>query len=1720
MKKEKYLQIFNYLLEFSKLRSNPVRNIENSEIYTDILWLANIPQNDIFDCIVFPNYNQDADYWLKIGKPKGEPLTPSFPIVNETLNEWINKEGLLDENGIPTLKETIIIKNKSYLLSDHPEVVNEFKAYINNQWLDDLEKYKEECREYEIRQAEYEKLAKIYKHLFSIYNKAQQFGEEYELIIGVGLLQFQEDDSKPLICRHILTSKAEIDFEYSQKESFVKVSPSIDNEIQIETDAIIDLMEQFDSEGIIDAEKKVVEFLSVKNITDNPFDNQIKDAIQLFADRLRPDGQSREDIAKPKEILKNPTVYYSPALILRKRNTRSFTALYQKIIDDINNTEDSIDIPSINDITGTTNSDSEFSDNPEFASKISNKDDIIYFPKKFNYEQIEIVEKAKRNNKVLVQGPPGTGKSHTIANLICHFLACGKKILVTAYTKRALEVLKDQLPADFRNLTVNLLSGDTTSLQDLDASVNAINDELSRNSNLDKYKKEINDREIELANTKEQIAENRNEWLKIKEKSTREIKINKAYEGTLLKIAEKIEKDSSFFNWYQDDFYDINDMAIVDDFERFISLHDFYKVVDCSVFDFIVPKKFKLITVNQLTDYYNINQQVLKFVDKEPISIFCSDYQQLLKKLQSLLRTIEEIEDNNCLLKSKLVANFQTNNTFWRDIISRTCSILKELSKEKLQHFDRSVEIIYPSNRSLKQLKNDAKALLIYLDEGNSLSGIVFNIKKTLLPKSIKEKLYFVDEVTVNGSHCDTKEEFETVLYDIAIKQDFEELNNIWEIKSNGEGKSYYERWMFYQHLYEDTEKLLSLLQNSANLKGQIETSSSVRINDLKSAEIASLIDAIDYNELLKQKEELCCKIGETIKHLSIQNIHPIAEKLKDAISKTEVENYERQLAEIDDIISENDKYKAFKTMKANLLVQFPILMNNVLGEEFDFSNSKHLKDAILHKQAVQEISKLLSKNYESVLISKISELEAKEERLISCIASKKAWLSILEQLNGNFFLRQHLQAWVQAVKKIGKTGKGKRALKFRKEAQIQMEKCKDSVPCWIMPLYKVAETVNPELGMYDYVIIDEASQLGADAIFLLYISKNIIIVGDDKQTSPEYIGVDANAMTPHINRHLRGIPFANFYGTEFSFFDHAKRFCKGMTVLREHFRCMPEIIEFSNKYFYAPDGIGLYPLKQYSENRLEPLKSVYCKNGYIDGTYQNITNRIEAEAIANTIAELIVDDNYFNKTMGVIGLQGNKQSMLIESSILKKIGEVEFKKRKIICGTSASFQGDERDIMFLSLITAENHKRTSLTRPEDERRFNVAVSRAKEQVWLFHSILLEDLSNTNDLRYKLLNHFLNYSPQPIPLQKNYKRTLGTQPEPFESWFEVDVYNDIIAKGYSVIPQYEVAKGRYRIDLVAVLSNGVKIAIECDGDKYHGAEQYENDLMRQKVLERCGWQFFRVTGAGYYTNRKEALEPLWAILSSNANSLEPNYLPEQQINNPSDKEKSIGDKQLIVNSSSSAIQDEEAAPVLFSHDEENKISIKQDKPHEPQIKIKSNLFSFSEILIFTSSQNVYKVRNQKFSELQQIASVIDFEEGEKPIYFAGTNNYMGFLIVAFENGKIGKISMSSFRTEHNREKLKNGYNNESKLVFIELIETDDDLVVLSNINKVVLFNTMKINPVESRVTKGVQVMKQKSGSFVKRVKKLNQVKLKEPEYYRKDDSLNVIGYYLKQGDEI
>ncbi len=992
--------------------------------------------------------------------------------------------------------------------------------------------------------------------------------------------------------------------------------------------------------------------------------------------------------------------------------------------------------------------------------------------------------------------------------------------------------------------------------------------------------------------------------------------------------------------------------------------------------------------------------------------------------LAELQKLFNKISINLHPNKEELIADsLNHNKQFWVNKIEKSKPILVELQKHDLRFIDLNIEIIFPNGKSLINLKNDAKTLLNFLNEGNVLSGLSFKFKKLFLPTDIKEKLYFIDSIKVNGSPCDTKEEFITVIDHIKIIQNFEELVQIWDNGSNS-FNLFNDKLNFYQQLYNETLELFQTILITQEKIKQIQSVSNISFNGFTINALNQAITNTENTLILNKISGYAIKQNELLGYLSRKEFHPIALDIYKSISNLALNEYKILCSYLEQLQEDFKDFVRFKNLRIVLAQYFQNLIEKVENSNFTHSEIPNLKQAILYRHAFDELSNLLSADFERELNEKIKSYDSKEEKLIAQIAAKKSWVFVLDNLKRNRSLRQHLEAWVQAVKKIGKTGRGKRALKFRKIAQEEMEHCKTSVPCWIMPLYKVAETIQPERGIYDYVIIDEASQLGPDAIFLLYISKNIIIVGDDKQTSPEYVGVEANAMTPYINKHLQGIPFKNFYGTEYSFFDHAKRFCEGITVLREHFRCMPEIIEFSNKLFYAPDGKGLYPLKQYSENRLEPLMHVYCQNGYVEGQGSSIRNEQEAIEISNKIFQIVNDEKYRGKSIGVICLQGNAQSYLIETLLVKKIGETEFKKRKIICGNSASFQGDERDIIILSLVTAHNHNRSALTRPEDERRFNVAVSRAIEQIWLFHSVLLEDLSNSGDLRYKLLDHFVNYQPSTPPIPIPIEKTLGNQPEPFDSWFEVDVFNDIVNRGHRVKPQYEVAKGKYRIDLVAFFPDGTKIAIECDGDKWHGADKYQDDMMRQKVLERCGWQFFRVRGGEYYTNREKALEPLWGKFKEHEFKKEKNS--ESVIHN-----NSTSNNSFIVNTN-----------IETEAEFQNDVESERTDNRFSEIPVLGLDFEYSEQkALFTNNPdsilryfNLFK--NGTYIMSRENLSIADYV---LPIQLSQKN---GFLLQCYESGHINKVYISTLLSRKIDKEYMNGLNRNDSLKFLTIIETE------------------------------------------------------------------------------
>ena len=209
-------------------------------------------------------------------------------------------------------------------------------------------------------------------------------------------------------------------------------------------------------------------------------------------------------------------------------------------------------------------------------------------------------------------------------------------------------------------------------------------------------------------------------------------------------------------------------------------------------------------------------------------------------------------------------------------------------------------------------------------------------------------------------------------------------------------------------------------------------------------------------------------------------------------------------------------------------------------------------------------------------------------------------------------------------------------------------------LPAWVMPLHRLWDMTDAEARLFDTVIADEASQASIDSLALLLLAKRIIIVGDDKQNSPEAVGVPEDGIARLTREHLKQFMFREECRPDTSLFDHAERSFEYPITLREHFRCVPEIIRFSNDLCYR--DAPLVPLRQASPNRLPPMESRFIAKGTCEGKGTHILNRAEANAIVDEIENIIDDDDYKGKSIGVIALQGHAQAHLIEQDLAKRL--------------------------------------------------------------------------------------------------------------------------------------------------------------------------------------------------------------------------------------------------------------------------------------------------------------------------------------------------------------------------------------------------------------------------------------------------------------------------------
>lgn len=179
----------------------------------------------------------------------------------------------------------------------------------------------------------------------------------------------------------------------------------------------------------------------------------------------------------------------------------------------------------------------------------------------------------------------------------------------------------------------------------------------------------------------------------------------------------------------------------------------------------------------------------------------------------------------------------------------------------------------------------------------------------------------------------------------------------------------------------------------------------------------------------------------------------------------------------------------------------------------------------------------------------------------------------------------------------------------------------------------------------------------------------------------------------------------------------------------------------------------------------------------------------------------------------------------------------------------------------------------------------------------------------------------------------------------------------------------------------------------------------------------------------------------------------------------------------------------------------------------------------ADLLLFSNKHTVYKLKiydinDHKASSLgDYLNNTLELDADEKIIYLVATDNYRGYLLFAYDNGKIAKIALASYATKTNRRKLTNAYSDLAPLVTMKFIEADLELVAFSSINKVLIFNSNAINPKTTRDSQGVQVLASKKGSRMVAVKELSEVRFADLDYYR-TKNIPAIGCYLKDEDRL
>ena len=1484
----KVVSLFQFIRELNKLKQKAILNFYDYPWARTVSSLPNDPDNiSVFyrDRVENEDATEGGSVLLSVHKPEFEKC----PEPNAIFASWL-KPGWDSFRNEPQCiesrprNEQSSVTMAAYNSDDQVEVQVEYEFFADdpnrieayNAWLQVRSEW-----------VEHQKIVlqtrNLFADLYRLYFELQRDAETMELLVANGILC---DRNNSNIRHPVLTKRVKINYDPSANTVFVE---EIDSQPELYSIAF---------QTMDDINLQAINQLSadLQNNDYHPLDrNDTPAFLKVLVHQLSSDSRFSENgIPESWKSSSRLLLYMDPVYIMRKRLDGTLKAIEQ-IIENVSETG-YIPEPIREIVSGgkiELPDDSEEETLEEQLASVGGESVDVLLSKEANKEQLEIAKRIESYNAVLVQGPPGTGKTHTIANLMGHFLAQGKSVLVTSQTPKALNVLKDKVAPGLQNLCVSVLEDSNI---DMERSVDGITDFMSRTTSheikqdMERIAQERRQIISDLASIRRKIFRIINQECNCIVYNGEEFSPSKAaafvleHAEDLSYIPGRVRLDSPLPVSFAElaELYRSNELLTVEDEveltkdipspEEILSPAAFAHAVETA--NNTDQKIIELAANAQWSFSQNSENKTIIFKnDDQSFSIAYPELSAVID-LKSYAASFEKFEAwmTGAAVDGKNGGAFRKRWELMIEQISQTCDYAEELLEEQ---FGQTVSFSTGHDASvyavpLKKLKD------IFAQKGK-LSKFTLMLNKDCVPA--------LENVMVNGHAVQSQKDCDLALHVIELNNYRSLCARYWndllsvygvpgffELSSQAPeriAKNWIPQIRKYLDWYENSYAPLLTRLNSVG----IPANTLFGYDTLDSDSVATEKKLATVSAVLPEICDICSCIVEQEHNNSVfnANIHTlekgsrsesrICHSVVKAIESRDADAYADAFSNLGQMYRKHELQQHRKELLLRLepvAPQWAAAISNREGIHGAYVVPDTIEAAWKWKQLSGIVEELTAEPF-GELQNKSIQLSKTYRKVTAQYAEKSAWYHLLRKTEGDIDMRHALQGWKQTVKKIGK-GTGRNAPALKAKARELMSKCQVAVPSWIMPINRALESLNPKENCFDIIIIDEASQSDVSSLAVLYMGKKLIIVGDDKQVSPMAVGVEIDKMNSLQQMYIQNkIPNSHLYDAKTSIYDIAKTTFQPL-MLREHFRCVPEIIGFSNMLSY---DYKIKPLRDASNSSLLPAVVNYR---VADGRrLNNKTNPNEARTIVALMQACIQQPEYAGKTFGAISLLGDEQVRELQRLIEENIDHKDLVERNILCGNASHFQGDERDVIFLSVVDSVTSDNPSPIRlqtfgPDDSirKRYNVAASRARDQLWVVDSLDSATELKAGDIRKTLIDYSLN--PASAELRH------AEIEEKADSPFEVGVAQALVDRGYRLVQQWKV--GAYRLDLVAVCGKKT-VAIECDGERYHSGEaKVREDMERQTILERLGWRFIRIRGSEYFRNPEKTIERVVSELST------------------------------------------------------------------------------------------------------------------------------------------------------------------------------------------------------------------------------------------------------------